>query len=427
VVSQIAVIGLGYVGLSLAAGLARHYPVVGYDIDAERVAQLRTGVDRNAMLEIVDLTNPSLQFTDDPELLAPCDFFVVSVPTPVNPANEPDLSPLRSACQMVGKTLQRGATVVFESTVYPGCTEEECIPVLEQASGLTHGVDFTVGYSPERIDPGNTSHTLESVMKIVAGSDQATTELMAGVYGKVVAAGIHKAESIRIAEAAKVIENVQRDLNIALMNEFTVLFHRLDLDPGAVFDAARTKWNFLPYHPGLVGGHCIPVDPYYLIHKAQEVGFHTELIAAARRVNDRMGAYVASEAIKRLVSAGKQVTESKALVLGLTFKEDVRDIRNSQVFGLIDELESFGLETWVHDPLVTVPGLAERMVSDPFAQTGAFDLVVLAVPHEEYRERGVEDFLSLCNNETGPGMLVDVRGVYRGLVPGDSVAGYWSL
>ena len=426
-VRQIAVIGLGYVGLSLAAGLARHYPVVGYDIDAERVAQLRNGVDRNAMLEAEALTNPSLELTDDPESLASCDFIVVSVPTPVNSANEPDLSPLLNACRLVGKRLQRGATVVFESTVFPGCTEEECVPVLEKASGLVHGVDFAVGYSPERIDPGNTKHTLESVMKIVAGSDQATTELMAEVYGKVVAAGIHKAGSIRIAEAAKVIENVQRDLNIALMNELAVLFHRLDLEPGAVFEAAGTKWNFLPYHPGLVGGHCIPVDPYYSMHKAQEVGFHTELVAAARRVNDRMGAYVASEAVKSLVGAGKQLTESKALVLGLTFKEDVRDIRNSQVFGLIDELESFGLQTWVHDPLVTVPRLAERTVSDPFDGAGGFDLVVLAIPHAEYRERGVDEFLGLCNNAKGPGLLVDVRGIYRGLVTEDSAANYWSL
>lgn len=426
-VSHIAVIGLGYVGLSLAAGLARHYPVVGYDIDSDRVAQLRSGVDRNAMLESAALTNPSLEFTDDPEALATCDFIVVSVPTPVNAANEPDLSPLYSACDLVGKRLQRGAVVVFESTVFPGCTEEECVPVLEQASGLSHGVDFKVGYSPERIDPGNTAHTLENVMKIVAGSDQPTTELMAEVYGKVVAAGIHKADSIKIAEAAKVIENVQRDLNIALMNEFTVLFHRLNLDPGAVFDAARTKWNFLPYHAGLVGGHCIPVDPYYLIHKAQEVGFHTELVSAARRVNDGMGAYVAGEAIKRLVGAGKQVTKSRALVLGLTFKEDVRDIRNSQVFGLIDELESFGLETWVHDPLVEVPGLSERTVSDPFEEPGAFDLVVLAIPHEEFRARNVSEFFSLCNNTGAPGLLVDVRGVYRGAVPQDATGRYWSL
>jgi len=427
VVSQIAVIGLGYVGLSLAAALARHYPVIGFDIDEERVGQLRNGFDGNAMLGATDFTDASLDFTDNPESLASCDFIVISVPTPVNLANEPDLSPLRSACQLVGRRLQRGATVVFESTVYPGCTEEECIPVLEQASGLVCGSEFKVGYSPERIDPGNSAHTIESVVKIVSGSDRPTAELMAEVYGKVVTAGIHKAESIRIAEAAKVIENVQRDLNIALMNEFTILFQRLDLDPGAVFDAARTKWNFLPYYPGLVGGHCIPVDPYFLIHKAQEVGFHTELVAAARRVNDRMGAYVAGEAIKRLIGAGKQVKVSRALVLGLTFKEDVRDTRNSQVFDLIDELESFGLETWVHDPLVTVPRFKDRTVSDPFNNPEVFDLVVLSVPHAEYRQRGVEEFFDLCDNRNGNGLLVDVRGVYRGIGTESSTALYWSL
>jgi UDP-N-acetyl-D-galactosamine dehydrogenase len=424
---RIGIVGLGYVGLSLATGLSRCNQVIGFDVDSDRIEQLRRGFDRNAMINAEVLHDSSIDYVDDPARLASADFLVVAVPTPVTDTNEPDLAALRLACETVGAVLKTGSTVVFESTVYPGCTEEVCQPILERVSGLMAGRDFGLGYSPERIDPGNASQTLESVVKLVAGIDDRTTALMAEIYGSVVTAGVYQASSIRTAEAAKVIENVQRDLNIALMNELAMLFNRLGLDSSEVLAAAGTKWNFAHYYPGLVGGHCIPVDPYYLVSKAQQVGFHTELISAARRVNDRMSAFVAAEAVKRLTGNGKRVTACKAIVLGLTFKEDVRDTRNSKVFDIIDELESFGLETWVHDPLVEIPRLANRTVIDPFTAEERYDLVILAVPHQQYRAMTGDEFVELCSETDGRPVFVDLRGVLSGELSEDSRVVYWRL
>ncbi len=326
---RLAVVGLGYVGLQLAVAFARHLPVIAFDADPARLEGLRSGHDANGEVEEGALRAGSLEFTGDADRLKEADLFVVAVPTPVDRAKRPDLSALVEASRLVGAALRPGAVVVYESTVYPGCTEEVCVPVLEDVSALKAGVDFKVGYSPERINPGDPEHTLEKVAKVVAGQDPETTDLLVRLYGLVVGAGVYRAPDIRTAEAAKVIENVQRDLNIALMNELAMLFHRLGLDTQEVLKAARTKWNFLPFEPGLVGGHCIPVDPYYLTHKAHEVGFHPEVILAGRRINDGMGRYIAGEIVKLLIRAGRAVRGAEVLVLGAAFKENVHDLRNS--------------------------------------------------------------------------------------------------
>ncbi len=411
---QIAVIGLGYVGLPLAVAFAKHLSTVGFDVNPKRIAELKRGYDRNCEIPPEALNHPQLRFTNEPEVLRECDFLVVAVPTPVDRAKRPDLSHLEAASRLVGQNLCQGATVVYESTVYPGCTEEVCIPILEQESGLKAGQDFKVGYSPERINPGDTEHTLENVIKVVAGQDPETTELLSRVYGLVVKAGIYKAPNIRTAEAAKVIENVQRDLNIALMNELAVLFHRLGLDTHEVLKAARTKWNFLPFEPGLVGGHCIPVDPYYLTHKAQEIGYHPEVILAGRRINDSMSIYIARETVKLLIYAGKAVRGTKVLVLGVAFKENVRDVRNSRVVELVEELKNYGIDVVVYDPLVEateLQALGLKGVQDPFETGEVYDAIVLAVPHRALQEREFQDYLSLLPANT-PRVFVDVRGIF---------------
>lgn len=424
---HLAVIGLGYVGLPLAVAFAKYFPVIGFDINPKRVYELQNGYDRNGEIPEEALRQPNLEFTTNPERLQEADFIIITVPTPVDKAKRPDLTALKSATRTVGQYLRPGDIVVYESTVYPGCTEEVCIPLLEEISGLKAGRDFKVGYSPERINPGDPEHTLESVVKVVAAQDPETTELLARVYGKVVKAGIHKAPDIRTAEAAKVIENVQRDLNIALMNELAMLFHELNLDTHAVLEAASTKWNFLRFTPGLVGGHCIPVDPYYLTHKAQEVGFHPELILAGRRINDNMGRYVAQQTVKLLIRARHVVPDSRILVLGATFKENVPDARNSRVVDLVRELESYGCHVEVYDPLIPedekqrlrLPFL-ER---DPFASNVQYDAVILAVPHRVFLEMGREMARLLSNTETG--ILIDVKGALRPIA--DSFEYYWSL
>lgn len=429
----VAIVGLGYVGLPLAVGFAKHLRTIGYDVSHERVAELQQGYDRNGETPEHELRQPNLIFTSDPSLLREADVIIVTVPTPVDKAKRPDLRPLLSASRTVGQHMKRGAIVVYESTVYPGCTEEDCVPVLEEVSGMKCGVDFKVGYSPERINPGDPEHTLETIVKVVAGQDEATTELLANLYGLVVKAGIHKAPNIRTAEAAKVIENTQRDLNIALMNELALLFHRLGLNTRDVLSAARTKWNFLPFEPGLVGGHCIPVDPYYLTHKAQEIGFHPEVILAGRRVNDQMGIYVASETVKLLIHAGRSVQGAKVLVLGVAFKENVPDVRDTRVKELIEELQSFGCDVEAHDPLVLVSDRARfkaRFIENPFeTRDGIYEAVVLTVPHRVFRERPLEDYLRLLR-PSGQGVFVDVKGVYldafRNLQPPPPVL-YWNL
>lgn len=411
---KLAVVGLGYVGLPLAAAFSRHLPTIGFDLNPTRIEDLRRGHDRNGEVPPEAFRSGNLHLTNDPEALREADFIVVAVPTPVDKAKRPDLSYLEGASRLVGRYLQRGAVVVYESTVYPGCTEEVCIPILEGESGLRAGVDFKVGYSPERINPGDPEHTLENVVKVVAGQDPEATDLLAHVYGLVVKAGVYKAPDIKTAEAAKVIENVQRDLNIALMNELAMLFHRLGLDTQAVLKAARTKWNFLPFEPGLVGGHCIPEDPYYLTHKAQEVGYHPEVILAGRRINDSMGYYVARETVKLLIRAGRAVKGSKILVLGFSFKENVPDIRNTRVLELVRELEDHGCDVSVYDPLVSfdqLEALGVKPVPDPFENpSDSYDAVVLAVPHRQFQERGWAKIFSLFHGSFP--VLVDVRGIF---------------
>jgi len=426
---RLAVIGLGYVGLPLAVAFAEHFPVVGFDVDEKRVRELREGYDHNREIPTERLRSPSLCFTNDPEDLKGCDLFIITVPTPVDRAKRPDLSYLQEATRLVGRVLSKDAIVVYESTVYPGCTEEVCVPILEQVSGLKAGIDFKVGYSPERINPGDQEHTLEKVTKVVAGQDQETTEFLARVYGLIVKTGVYKAPDIRTAEAAKVIENIQRDINIALMNELAMLFQRLGLDTWEVLRAARTKWNFLPFEPGLVGGHCIPVDPYYLAHKAQEVGYHPELILAGRRINDGMGRYVAHETIRLLIQAGRRVRDCQILVFGVAFKENVRDVRNSRVKDLAKELKTYGVEVHGFDPVVGEEGvmaLGLRPVVDPFSSAGAYHVLILAVPHDLFRGYSLDNYLSLLRKDGLPGILVDLKGLLQDRVPETGVL-YWKL
>jgi UDP-N-acetyl-D-glucosamine/UDP-N-acetyl-D-galactosamine dehydrogenase len=427
--AQVAVMGLGYVGLPLASAFSRVLPTIGFDINQERITELKKGVDRNGEMTEADLTAATLEMTSDPAQLKRAGLIIVAVPTPVDRAKRPDLTPLVGASRLIGKNLARGTIVVYESTVYPGCTEEICVPVLERESKLQCGSDFKVGYSPERINPGDTEHTFENVMKIVSGQDPETAEVLAQTYGLVVKAGIHKAPSIRVAEAAKVIENIQRDLNIALMNELAVLFHRMGLDSAEVFKAARSKWNFLPFEPGLVGGHCIPVDPYYLTHKAQEIDYHPDVILAGRRINDSMGRYVAQETIRLLIQSGKVVRGAKALVLGAAFKENVPDMRNTRVTELMRELEEHGIDVAVADPLVRPKDLAlfnVRVVTDPFGGNEQFDAVVLAVPHKIFRDTPAEAYIELLANHNRPAVFVDLKGARSALRAKKDLL-YWSL
>jgi UDP-N-acetyl-D-galactosamine dehydrogenase len=405
---RIAVIGLGYVGLPVAVAFARaECPVIGFDIDAGRVEELRAGQDRTREVDAAGLRNPHLTLTTDRAALRKADFFIVTVPTPIDGARRPDLTALLGASETVGRALKQGDIVVYESTVYPGATEEECVPVLEKASGLVAGRDFTVGYSPERINPGDKQHRFETIAKVVAGQDARTLDIVAGVYGSVVTAGIHRASSIKVAEAAKVIENTQRDINIALMNELSAICHVLHIDTAEVLAAARTKWNFLPFTPGLVGGHCIGVDPYYLTFRAEKAGYHPEVILAGRRINDNVGPRIAQECMRRLLRNG--VRPERITVLGLTFKENVPDIRNSKVVDIIRELESFGVAVQVHDPLAQAAA-AEHEYGIRLSSTDALlpsDAVVLAVSHDQYVADGWPAIVRLLKG--GCGIVFDVK------------------
>ncbi|MFW8596115.1 Vi polysaccharide biosynthesis UDP-N-acetylglucosamine C-6 dehydrogenase TviB [Cribrihabitans neustonicus] len=390
---RICIIGLGYVGLPLAAAFGQHRPVVGYDISPDRVAELRAGQDRTRELGAEELAAARhLRFTFDPEEIAGCSIYIVTVPTPVDANHRPDLAPLVSASEIVGDALKPGDLVIYESTVYPGATEEDCVPVLEARSGLTFNRDFFVGYSPERINPGDKSRRLKDIVKITSGSTPETAERVDALYREVVAAGTHKAESIRVAEAAKVIENSQRDINIALVNELAKIFNRMGLDTEAVLRAAGTKWNFLPFRPGLVGGHCIGVDPYYLTHKAEQLGYHPEILLAGRRLNDGMGAYVAGEMVKGMLKRGLALQSARVLVMGLTFKENCPDLRNTRVIDVVRGLEDYGLIVDVHDPLAD-PAAAQAEYGLPLTAEpgqGAYAGVVLAVAHDEFRQMGAE-------------------------------------
>jgi UDP-N-acetyl-D-galactosamine dehydrogenase len=382
---RIAMVGLGYVGLPVALGFGRHFPTVAFDIDAKRVQELRDGIDRTQEASREELRQSSCTFTADPADLSGCTFFIVAVPTPIDEAKQPDLRALEAASRTVGGALEPGAVVVYESTVYPGVTEEICGPILEAVSGLQRGRDFTLGYSPERINPGDKEHTLERIVKVVSGEDAPTLERVAQAYGTVVTAGVHRAPTIRVAEAAKVIENTQRDLNIALMNELALIFDRLGIRTKDVLEAAGTKWNFLRFTPGLVGGHCIGVDPYYLTRRAQMAGYNPEVILAGRRINDAMGAHVARGVIKALARDGKSLRSARIGVLGITFKENVPDLRNSRVPDILAELESHGATPLVHDPLAD-PKEALQVYGvelQDLDSMGELDALVLAVPHDE--------------------------------------------
>lgn len=409
---KIAVIGLGYVGLPLAVHLSDHFDVVGFDLKEERIAELQAGRDRTLEVADTELAAAKMVFTSRPQDLAQCRLIIVAVPTPIDEYNIPDLSPLRGASVTTGRHLQKGSCVVFESTVYPGTTEEVCVPLLEKASGLTFGRDFTVGYSPERINPGDKVHTLEKVMKIVSGSDAVTTDMLALVYGQVVKAGIHKGSCIKVAEAAKVIENTQRDLNIALMNELAKIFNIMGIDTQEVLEAAGTKWNFLPFRPGLVGGHCIGVDPYYLTFKAESLGYHPEMILAGRRINDGMGKYIAERTVKLLIQNEKHVKGAKVAVLGVTFKEDVPDLRNTRVVDIVRELEDFGIQVMVHDPMAdSDEALAHyNLALYPLDRLKGADAIVVAVMHHSFRTMGLEGIKGLCGDKKP--IVVDVKSVF---------------
>jgi UDP-N-acetyl-D-galactosamine dehydrogenase len=409
---HLGVVGLGYVGLPLAVEFGRHFPVVGFDVKESRVAELRAGRDSTLEVPPEDLRAAAkLTFTSRAEDLRPCRAFIVTVPTPVDEFRKPDFTPLVRASETIGKVLKDGDVVIYESTVYPGATEEVCVPVLERHSGKTFNRDFFVGYSPERINPGDKQHRLTTIRKIVSGSTPEAAAFVESLYGRIITAGTHRASSLRVAEAAKVIENTQRDVNIALINELAMLFHRMGIDTLEVLEAAGTKWNFLPFRPGLVGGHCIGVDPYYLTHKAEALNYHPQMILAGRRVNDNMGAYVASQVVKQMIRRGLPVAGARALVLGLAFKENCPDIRNTKVVDIVRELEAYGLRVDVHDPWADAADSRHEYGIDLCAapEAGAYEAVVVAVAHRQFREMGAAAVRALARPN---GLLYDVKGLF---------------
>jgi UDP-N-acetyl-D-galactosamine dehydrogenase len=427
--ATIAVIGLGYVGLPLAAAFGRQAKVIGFDISVKKIEELRGGFDATGELTRGDLASTRIDYTTDAGRLKEASFFIVTVPTPIDKYKKPDLTPVVSASRSIGKSLSRGSIIVYESTVYPGVTEEICVPILEQESGLKCGVDFKVGYSPERINPGDKVHTVDKIVKVVSGQDAETLETVAKVYEMVVDAGVHRASSIKVAEAAKVIENTQRDLNIALMNELALIFNRLGISTRDVLEAAGTKWNFLKFFPGLVGGHCIGVDPYYLTHKAEEIGYHPQVIMAGRRINDGMGKYVAEMTVKKLIQADKTVKGARVLVLGLTFKENVPDIRNTRVIDIIEELREYGVEVLVHDPVASAEEARAEYGIDlvDIEAAGKFDGVVWAVAHQAFQSLDPARLRQFCTSGNGKGVVIDVKAVLNGNDVEAEGLIYWSL
>jgi UDP-N-acetyl-D-galactosamine dehydrogenase len=407
----ISVVGLGYVGLPVAVAFGKKRKTIGFDINADRISELKAGHDRTGEVESGDLAASDIFFTDSINELKQADFHIIAVPTPVDDAKQPDLTPMLKASETVGKALKKGDIVVYESTVYPGVTEDECVPILESFSGLVCGKDFTVGYSPERINPGDKEHTFTKIKKVVSGQDARTLEIVASVYESVVTAGVHRAASIKVAEAAKVIENTQRDLNIALMNELAIIFEHMGIDTNDVLEAAGTKWNFLPFRPGLVGGHCIGVDPYYLTHKAEKIGYIPQVILAGRRINDGMGKFIAQRTVKEMIHAGHNILGATVTVLGLTFKEDCPDLRNSKVIDIIRELKDYGVEVQVCDPLADpAEALHEYGITlVPFAELKQSEAIVMAVAHREYRQLPATALRGLMN---GSPLLMDVKGVF---------------
>ncbi len=420
---KLAVIGLGYVGLPIALEFARKISVIGFDIKPDRVKLMQMGVDPSNELEKEAFDGCEIEYTSNIEDLKKSKFYVVAVPTPIDEHNLPDLKPLLAATEAVGKVLKKGDYVVYESTVYPGCTEEDCVPLLERLSGLKYIQDFKVGFSPERINPGDKEHTLVKIKKITSGCDAESSEEIAKTYELIIQAGIHRASSIKVAEAAKIIENTQRDINIAFMNELSIIFNRMGINTFEVLEAAGTKWNFLKFFPGLVGGHCIGVDPYYLVYKAKELGYHPQIISAGRFINDSMGGYVAKQTVKKMIAADKNPKDTRVLLMGVTFKENVSDIRNSKVVDIFNELKSFGVRNIdVVDPFADAQEVKHEygfdMVKEP---TGKYDAIIVAVSHQQYLNLHEEWFIGFASEGC---IVVDVKGVYRNEV---KVLKYWSL
>lgn len=422
----VSVIGLGYVGLPVAVAFGKRKKTVGFDINPTRIAELRQGHDRTGEVTPEDLAAADILFTSDINELRQADFHIVAVPTPVDNANQPDLTPVLRASETAGKALKKGDIVVYESTVYPGVTEEECVPILERVSGLTCGNDFTVGYSPERINPGDKEHTFTKIKKVVSGQDAETLEIVASVYESVVTAGVHRAPTIKVAEAAKVIENTQRDLNIALMNELALIFDRLGIDTGDVLEAAGTKWNFLGFRPGLVGGHCIGVDPYYLTHKAEMIGYIPQVILAGRRINDSMGKYIAQQAVREMILAGHNVLDARVTVLGLTFKEDCPDLRNSRVIDIIRELEGYGVQLQISDPMADEKEARHEygVALTPLDRLLPASAVIVAVAHQAYRGMTPDQLAALT---LGRPVVLDVKGIFDRQALADAGIRLWRL
>ena len=419
---KIAIVGLGYVGLPLAMGFADKLSVIGYDINEERLTKLREGIDPNGELESSQWKGKDIEFTSSVDKLKEASFYVIAVPTPIDQHNEPDLTPLLLATRTVASVLDPGDYVVYESTVYPGCTEEDCVPLLEEISGLKCKQDFKIGYSPERINPGDKVHTLQNTVKIVSGCDDEALSEIKQVYGLIIEAGLHQASSIRVAEAAKIIENTQRDVNIALMNELSIIFDRMGINTFDVLEAAGTKWNFLHFYPGLVGGHCIGVDPYYLVHKAKELQYHPKMINSGRFVNDSMGRYIAKKIVKKVLAQGKNILHARVLVMGITFKENVSDIRNSKVVDMVREFMDFGAVVDVVDPYASPLAVEQEYGIELKEQPGKdYDAIVVAVAHKDYILLDENYFISLSNEKA---VLGDIKGLYRHKIKNMA---YWSL
>jgi UDP-N-acetyl-D-galactosamine dehydrogenase len=420
--TKIAIIGLGYVGLPIALSFARHLSVIGFDINQSRIALMQQSIDPSNEVEASDFKNCDIHFTSTLEDLKQATFYIVAVPTAIDDHNIPDLRALKKASDTLGKVIKRGDYVVFESTVYPGCTEEDCLPIIEKISGLKMGIDFKLGYSPERINPGDKVHTLENIIKVVSGCDAEALETIANVYAIVVKAGIHKASSIKVAEAAKIIENSQRDLNIALMNELSIIFDKMGINTYEVLEAAGTKWNFLKFSPGLVGGHCIGVDPYYLTYKAAKLGYSSKIIAAGRYINDSMGSYVAQKIIQHIIKYSSDVKAAKVLVMGATFKENVSDIRNSKVADVVKALKGYHLNVDVTDALANSDALKEEY-GFPLIDTIAvnYDAVIIIVPHKQYLSLDNAYFAAITNKDA---LIADIKGIFRGKIQSRQ---YWSL
>ena len=421
--TSLAIIGLGYVGLPIALEFAKKINVIGFDISQERIDLMKNKIDPSNELQSVDFENCSIEFTANLEGLRAASFYIIAVPTPIDDANLPDLRPLLAATKTIAKVLKKGDYVVYESTVYPGCTEEDCIPLLEEGSGLKFQKDFKVGYSPERINPGDKVHTLQNVIKVVSGCCEESLQEIGLTYELVVQAGVHRAPSIKVAEAAKIIENTQRDVNIALINELSIIFNKLKINTYDVLEAAGTKWNFLKFSPGLVGGHCIGVDPYYLTHKAQQAGYHSRVITSGRYVNDSMGFYIAKQTVKKVIAQGKHIQQARALIMGATFKEDVSDIRNTKVIDIVTELKSYQMAVDIVDPHASSEEMEREygvsLLKQPLTN---YDAIIVAVNHQEYLTLNEDYFKSLFKD--GKGVFIDVKGIYQSKIKDLE---YWSL